>query len=705
MDVKEVRAILSEFDAIGYHRAVLQKDITDEVWPIGVEDAFLSVGQRKYHIEERKGNGVCTELVGRNDIISRYIFMKTNKFRARKQVSSHIQVWVHCKKPPSNHSMDMETFQDIQTVFRLHYSRPNTGFGNLKKTRRAVSSSNIRPNVDKSIPSYDSLGIYQDSSDMSSAKDPSAMRKHSMPSSLPNPAKRFRRVVSELPRSSLGLLLTPNAIESPTLMNDSENANSDEYSQIALLGCHNEKPVFDSLHSVFGDALMSQSASFASQESMIQQPSMMVPPCELPFSQLSSETYDIAPEAAEDSADSTAAVFMMATIAAIGGYEGLADGNTSHSTEQAACADLLATTGFKAGSQINPLSLSSEHATPAPTGTVSAFSTASGASSCFPNELVHNNLGHSYISTADSIAATAPMKQAAITDIPTNCNTDLLAEALSWYYAENGFDSIMSMHTPQYTQEATCMPGVTGNWFQDLPAFNGINREMADLDLTKISPSAEDVNATVSLKSHELESKNEAASLADGPCDTQTNEVAMPAQSQNDICAGGAANVPILSQQPKRGADAFRKENPRPRPRNKTVSRGQCGIASKSMAKDSACTPSKRSSSKESDMTVVACGSSCLNDSSSPILAAKDGHSTGLPTSESTDLGEAAGCIDSAEGALVVDWVSKLVGLSHAYSCPDISSRREHENPEVSSLPQSSGNCDWYSMFEHYLPW
>ncbi|KAJ2893384.1 hypothetical protein GGI21_005433, partial [Coemansia aciculifera] len=168
---------------------------------------FASVGQRKYQIDEQSAKGSVPDLVGRNDIISRYIYMKTDRYRSRKQVSSHIQVWAHCKKPPSSRDMTMDGFNELQTVLRMHYSRPNTAFGQpKKKLRRVVSTSNV--STAKRRAGIDSLGLH--SAVVTSQPSPDSRaneRKRNIDAtSLDHPSKRCRRVVSELPPTSLSSL-------------------------------------------------------------------------------------------------------------------------------------------------------------------------------------------------------------------------------------------------------------------------------------------------------------------------------------------------------------------------------------------------------------------------------------------------------------------------------------------------------------------
>ncbi|KAJ1675666.1 hypothetical protein EV182_000824 [Spiromyces aspiralis] len=161
MDLELIREYLYGLDLEAYLKASTNRTPSpgQEVWPSHVEDAFLeavrifaTVGQRKYQIDSQEVDDRPAELLGRNDIISRYIFLKTNEFRARKQVSSHIQVWAHCKKPPSNHEMNVEAFNEVQKIFRHHYSRPTTKFDDLRPADNGASSKKSRRKV-HTVPS------------------------------------------------------------------------------------------------------------------------------------------------------------------------------------------------------------------------------------------------------------------------------------------------------------------------------------------------------------------------------------------------------------------------------------------------------------------------------------------------------------------------------------------------------------------------
>ncbi|KAJ2509737.1 hypothetical protein H4217_008197 [Coemansia sp. RSA 1939] len=716
MDVKEVRQIISALDAESYHSAAMQKTVTDEVWPVEIEDAFIaavrlfaSVGQRKYHLEEKKHKGSCSELVGRNDIISRYIFMKTSQYRARKQVSSHIQVWVHCKKPPSNHSMNMETFLDIQTVFRLHYSRPNTGHGNIKKTRRIVSAGTARTSMDKEIASCNSLGLYQTTSTPSEIKDSSTARKHSMPGLLISPAKRCRRVVSELPPSSLGLMLTPSAMASPMPQGEdngmygsgisSYDVNRDGYAHVPLFGNSDEEHALASFQSSFGDVLMPQSAGFAPQESVTPQVSKMVQQDKLPFTQLSSGMCDIT-HGSKNDANSTAAAFMMATIAAMEGYETLASGGMTHNAEHALCANEVPGNGLDIAAQSSEPLLSSEQATSSFIDLGPTF-TAGTSTPYLPDELVCNLTGP-YISATDSVSATMFTKQINTPDVSSaSCSTDALAEAFSWYCLENGLGGIMPMQAPEYVREGAQAADMARCWYQSSPSFKGISTDMACLDLTKIHPFVQDLN-TSSMQSQCLVPENCATTpiVTTGLRTLQAN-IALKAEEPNtDTRIGSNAKDKIHSQKAGRKLDqdtyALCKTKQR-------AQRSDLSVPLEQVGNGAACTPGKRSSSKESDITVVARASSIsLNENSSPILAAREHIPSRLFDDKSATLGEILGRVNGAEDESVVDWISKLVGHSHAYSA-DQGGHGEQGHMDVCPLTHKSGRRDLYSILEDYF--
>ncbi|KAJ2080895.1 hypothetical protein H4R24_002733 [Coemansia sp. RSA 988] len=211
MDIETVRTILAELDLDGYHQATRQKPPADDVWPTSLEDTFIEavqifapVGQKKYQVVEKHNGGSTNELIGRNDIISRFIYMKTRQYRARKQVSSHIQVWAHCKKPPSSREMPMSEFEQLQVMFRHFYSRTASDPKPSKKRVRRVVSTSIVP-VSCSAPPRYSLGIHSETPSISATSTTTTdMRKRSYPWTESSPTKRCRRVVSELPSLSFG---------------------------------------------------------------------------------------------------------------------------------------------------------------------------------------------------------------------------------------------------------------------------------------------------------------------------------------------------------------------------------------------------------------------------------------------------------------------------------------------------------------------
>ncbi|PVV05170.1 hypothetical protein BB560_000314 [Smittium megazygosporum] len=195
MELHEIKEILSEFKMEEYILASKNK-IDGEVWSEVAEyhflignkrffhrfihfaiDLFSQIGQKKYQLDDNS-KVFCTwtntsfcggeffflrlvycflflELVGRNDIISRYIFMKSKIYRARKQVSSHIQVWANCKKAPCSREMDVNVFRKLSANFRAFYVRisginisSKKMLGNKRRRKDAVVGGSIAESSD-----------------------------------------------------------------------------------------------------------------------------------------------------------------------------------------------------------------------------------------------------------------------------------------------------------------------------------------------------------------------------------------------------------------------------------------------------------------------------------------------------------------------------------------------------------------------------
>ncbi|KAJ2864188.1 hypothetical protein GGH94_003092 [Coemansia aciculifera] len=436
MDIDTVRAILCDLDLTKYFAASKQTSSADEVWPAYVEDAFLkavdifaSVGQRKYQVDDKNAKGNVAELVGRNDIISRYIFMKTARYRSRKQVSSHIQVWAHCKKPPSSRNMSMDSFDELQTVLRLFYSRPSTAFGQpKKKLRRVVSTSNV--SMGDRLATIDSLGVHNATTSQPSSDERTSERKHDLEDPPEYPVKRCRRVVSELPPTSLSSLFEYSCEDAPLDFSDASTA------PFWTLDCGER---------IVGTPTALDQSS-AHQLALQQAGSIdMCLPLLLPAFDAaihpSPSLYQLSVAAVHGV---SAATLSAATMAAMAGFEEALSSPMVHATECMPMSGAVRDNSFGFVTSGFMPTFHSSAIQPVCAEMMSAFAAAAAAAnpSCSPCDSA-NSLG-------DAMGATAA---AAVTT--EECN-QALVEAFGKYYADSVMDSTPDMQFPFCAWSEAC---------------------------------------------------------------------------------------------------------------------------------------------------------------------------------------------------------------------------------------------------------
>ncbi|KAJ7220883.1 hypothetical protein GGX14DRAFT_204470, partial [Mycena pura] len=71
----------------------------EDVWPVHLEAALLE-GLEKYVPDDSRESRMLGRYRGRNQFVSREIFMATGEWRSSKQVGSRIQQLRHCSKDP-----------------------------------------------------------------------------------------------------------------------------------------------------------------------------------------------------------------------------------------------------------------------------------------------------------------------------------------------------------------------------------------------------------------------------------------------------------------------------------------------------------------------------------------------------------------------------------------------------------------------------
>ncbi|CUM63175.1 uncharacterized protein PRCAT00000743001 [Priceomyces carsonii] len=145
----------------------------NEIWSDDVEDAFQEVLAiiPKNGLNKIKLSG---KTCGRNELISDYIFMKTGKFRSRKQVSSHIQVIKNMGQNPdlielinegpkfSSEEELLHNKKQFESIFSKINLNKSLGISKLSKRRSEDPSAThpISSKRSKSLSSSSSSSVH-----------------------------------------------------------------------------------------------------------------------------------------------------------------------------------------------------------------------------------------------------------------------------------------------------------------------------------------------------------------------------------------------------------------------------------------------------------------------------------------------------------------------------------------------------------------
>ncbi|KAJ2644905.1 hypothetical protein GGF44_000327 [Coemansia sp. RSA 1694] len=320
--------------------------------------------------------------------------------------------------------MSMDVFNELQTVLRLHYSRPSTAFGqSKKKLRRVVSTGNV--SIASRLANVDSLGIRSAATISQPCPDDQASeRKHDLDTTaLDYPAKRCRRVVSELPPTSLSSLFEYGCDGSSLDFSDASSA------PFWSLDCTEH---------VAGTSVAADQSpvhQLATQQAgpIDMQLPLLLPTFDGPV-QHSPSIYELSMAAAHGVSAET---FTAATMAAIAGFEEALSSPMVHSTD---CAPIAATIRDSSFGSLVPGFAPPFHDSmirPDCADMMSAFAAAAASPTCPPQDLA-GAFGHQTMDAAAAVAAAVAAEE---------CN-QALVEAFGRYYAESALEGTPDMQFP-----------------------------------------------------------------------------------------------------------------------------------------------------------------------------------------------------------------------------------------------------------------
>ncbi|KAJ2831044.1 hypothetical protein GGI24_001716 [Coemansia furcata] len=446
--------------------------------------------------------------------------------------------------------MSMDSFDELQTVLRLFYSRPSTAFGQpKKKLRRVVSTSNA--SIADRLAAVESLGICNGATSQPCPDSRVSERKHDLDATPEYPVKRCRRVVSELPPTSLGSLFENSSDDPPPDFSDAGTA------PFWALGCTGRI--------VGTSAALNQSSvhQLALQQSgpVDMRLPLLLPTFDGP-AHPNPSIYELSVAATHGL---SAATLNAATMAAIAGFEEALSSPMVHATE---CMPMTATAGDSSFGFVASGFMPTFHSgtiQPACAEMMSAFAAAAAAAAAASPACSPCDPGNSIGSAIGAAAA-------------EECN-QALVEAFGRYYADSTMGGTPDMQFPFCT------------WSED-GAVDGI---LGETTTTARSVSTSDHAPRARLGIHAQTTRPVAAEHAVSPCAQSIPEAASYSASVS------GSRLSVLTSEIDSASISVQNEH---------LVVGKVSEHTKDLRSSPSCTQSMHSISRASDATLTIRGGS-----------------------------------------------------------------------------------------------